>query len=120
MYAHEIIHLWNGHTLIPKEQQEWFKEGFTDYLTNILLTQNKLIDECTFLNDIIAEVNTIIGKNHQAFFDNYVIGTKTIPVEDYLAVMGLQLNGFLEEVYISPMDNLTLEQIQIKNGILGL
>lgn len=200
--AHEIIHLWNGHTLIPKEQEEWFKEGFTDYLTNILLTQNKLIDECTFykrfenvvtkynlarnllnskagireagankaenryliygggelvalaldieirkathnsksintlfsnmyqhfgkinkpyeLNDIITEVNSITGKNHQAFFDDYVIGNKTIPVEDYLAAMGLQLNGFLEEVYISSMDNLTPEQLQIKKGILGL
>ncbi len=33
--AHEVLHFWNGHTLTPKDhtQEEWFKEGFTDYLT---------------------------------------------------------------------------------------
>lgn len=58
--AHETIHLWNGHTLIPKEQEEWFKEGFTDYLTNILLTRNKIIDEATFykrFENVITKYN---------------------------------------------------------------
>jgi len=58
--AHETIHLWNGHTLIPKEQEEWFKEGFTDYLTNILLTRTKIIDEPTFykrFENVITKYN---------------------------------------------------------------
>nr|WP_294935278.1 hypothetical protein [uncultured Flavobacterium sp.] len=200
--AHETIHLWNGHTLIPKEQEEWFKEGFTDYLTNILLTRNKIIDEPTFykrfenvitkyniirdlmqnkvtiresgnnkdqnrylvygggelvalaldieirkstnstksLDDLFAEMyaqfgrtntryeladiikitNQITEKNMQPFFDEYVTGMKRIPVTEYLAEMGLQLDGYLEDVYISAAENPNPQQLALKKGILGL
>lgn len=200
--AHETIHLWNGHTLVPKEQEEWFKEGFTDYLTNILLTRNQIIDETTFykrfenvitryniirdllknnisiqesgknkeqnrylvygggelvalgldieirkttnnqkslddffaamyedfgktniryeLKDIITVANKVAGKNLQWYFDEYVIGTKRIPVTEYLAEMGLQLDGFLEDVYITPAENPNPQQLAFKKGILGL
>jgi predicted metalloprotease with PDZ domain len=37
---HETMHLWNGHSLRPEGQEEWFKEGFTDYLT--VLTESRL------------------------------------------------------------------------------
>lgn len=199
--AHETIHLWNGHTVIPKEQEEWFKEGFTDYLTNILLTRTNIIDEPTFykrfenvitkyniirdllqnkvsigesgknkeqnrylvygggalvalgldveirkatsnqkglddvfatlydefgktdkryeLADVIRISNNITEKNMQSFFDDYVTGIKRIPVVQYLSDMGLQLDGYLEEVYISPAENPTEEQLAIKKGILG-
>jgi len=34
LVAHELIHFWNGHTFAPVNQdEEWLKEGFTDYLT---------------------------------------------------------------------------------------
>ncbi len=200
--AHETIHLWNGHTLIPKEQEEWFKEGFTDYLTNILLTRTKIIDEATFykrfenvitkyniirdllqnkvsikesginkdqnrylvygggavvalgldieirkatnnkkgLDDLLADLynqygktntpyelanvitsaNQVAGKNLTPFFDDYVTGTKRIPVTEYLADMGLQLDGYMEDVYISAAENPTTQQLEIKKGILGL
>ncbi|WP_136666993.1 hypothetical protein [Flavobacterium sp. H122] len=200
--AHETIHLWNGHTLIPKNQDEWFKEGFTDYLTNILLTRSKIIDEPTFykrfenvitkyniirdlqqnktsikesgtnknqnrylvygggaliglgldieirkatnnqkglddfmaemyaqfgktnipyeLKDIIAVADKVSGKNMQWFFDDYVTGMKRIPVTEYLFEMGLQLDGYLEEVYISAIENPTQKQLEYKKGILGL
>lgn len=200
--AHETIHLWNGHTVIPKGQDEWFKEGFTDYLTNILLMRTRIIDEPTFykrfenvitryniirdlqqnktsikesganknqnrylvygggalvglgldieirkatgnqkglddfmtemyaqfgktnipyeLKDIITAANKVSGKNLQWFFDDYVTGTKRIPVTDYLFAMGLQLDGYLEEVYISAIENPTQEQSNFKKGILGL
>ncbi|MEW5677296.1 M1 family aminopeptidase [Flavobacterium enshiense] len=200
--AHETIHLWNGHTLTPKEQEEWFKEGFTDYLTNILLTRNKIIDEATFykrfenvitkyniardlmqnktsiqqsgnnkdqnrylvygggelvalgldieirkatnnqknlddlfammyeefgktniryeLKDIIVISNKVSGKNLQWFFDDYVTGIKRIPVVEYLAEMGLQLDGYLEDVYITPTENPSYQQLQFKKGILGI
>lgn len=34
-FAHEVGHLWNGITIAPEraDTNEWFKEGFTDYLT---------------------------------------------------------------------------------------
>jgi len=41
--AHEVIHFWNGHSLRPKSQQEeWFKEGFTDYITFLLRARTGL------------------------------------------------------------------------------
>jgi predicted metalloprotease with PDZ domain len=45
--AHEILHLWNGHSIIPGEQEEWYKEGFTDYVTNMMLSRTGLIDDET-------------------------------------------------------------------------
>lgn len=200
--AHETIHLWNGHTVIPKDQDEWFKEGFTDYLTNILLARTKIIDEPTFYKrfenvitrynitrdllqnqtsikesgasknknrflvygggalvglgldieirkatgnqkglddfmaemyaqfgktnipyeykDIVAAANKISGKNLQWFFDDYVTGIKRIPITDYLLTMGLQLDGYNEEVYISAVEKPTQEQLKFKKEILGL
>jgi predicted metalloprotease with PDZ domain len=43
--AHEILHLWNGHSIMPAGQEEWYKEGFTDYVTNVLLRRTGLIDD---------------------------------------------------------------------------
>lgn len=43
--AHEIFHLWNGHAIVPARQEEWFKEGVTDYMTNVLLRRTGLITD---------------------------------------------------------------------------
>ena len=44
--AHELLHFWNGLSLMPAdEREEWFKEGATDYLTIMTLARNGLIDE---------------------------------------------------------------------------
>ena len=43
--AHEIFHLWNGHAIIPAVQEEWFKEGFTDYMTVLAMRKTGLIDD---------------------------------------------------------------------------
>ncbi len=42
--AHELMHFWNAHTLKPANpsDEEWFKEGFTDYLTLIQLSRTGL------------------------------------------------------------------------------
>lgn len=43
--AHELLHFWNGLSLTPiNDQEEWFKEGVTDYLTIKTMAQNGLID----------------------------------------------------------------------------
>jgi predicted metalloprotease with PDZ domain len=42
--AHELLHFWNGLSLIPKsDQEEWFKEGVTDYLTIKSMAKNGLL-----------------------------------------------------------------------------
>lgn len=39
--AHELLHFWNGLSLIPVDsREEWFKEGFTDYLTTMTMARN--------------------------------------------------------------------------------
>lgn len=44
--AHELLHFWNGLSLVPAEaDEEWFKEGATDYLTIATMARNGLIDE---------------------------------------------------------------------------
>jgi len=42
--AHELAHFWNGHAIAPasESEEEWFKEGFTDYLTLIQLSRSGL------------------------------------------------------------------------------
>lgn len=42
--AHELAHFWNGHTIAPASghEEEWFKEGFTDYLTIVHLARSGL------------------------------------------------------------------------------
>lgn len=43
--AHELLHFWNGLSLVPAEpEQEWFKEGVTDYLTVTSMAQNGFYD----------------------------------------------------------------------------
>lgn len=44
--AHELLHFWNGLSLVPADhREEWFKEGVTDYLTIATLARNGWLDE---------------------------------------------------------------------------
>jgi predicted metalloprotease with PDZ domain len=41
--AHELVHFWNGHSMAPNSQmEEWFKEGFTDYVTLLIRSREGL------------------------------------------------------------------------------
>lgn len=57
VFAHEIGHLWNGIALRPEtpSELEWFKEGFTDYLTAKGMYQLGIIDQRQ-LEDKIASI----------------------------------------------------------------
>ncbi len=54
--AHEILHLWNGYRLRPATQMEWFREGFTDYLTWRTLAELDLVDEAPILMELKRQV----------------------------------------------------------------
>jgi predicted metalloprotease with PDZ domain len=47
---HELLHLWIGIAISPPQdqQEDWFTEGVTDYLTNLVQVGNGLITEQTF------------------------------------------------------------------------
>ncbi len=51
--AHELLHFWNGHTLMPADPaDEWFKEGVTDYLTLVTLVRNKVMDRSFLIKNL--------------------------------------------------------------------
>ncbi len=60
--AHETIHLWNGLTIQPNGQEEWFKEGFTDYLTMLVESRLGINDQATVL------------KRLEKMYTRYVVG----------------------------------------------
>ncbi|MCT6698639.1 hypothetical protein [Rheinheimera sp. 4Y26] len=48
--AHELLHFWNGLSMVPASvDEEWFKEGFTDYLTAVLLHRGGQFDQAWLL-----------------------------------------------------------------------
>jgi len=48
--AHELLHFWNGLSMVPASvDDEWFKEGFTDYLTAVLLHRAGEFDQAWLL-----------------------------------------------------------------------
>ncbi len=47
--AHELLHFWNGISMVPASvDEEWFKEGFTDYLTAMVLHRAGEFDQAWF------------------------------------------------------------------------
>lgn len=184
---HEIFHLWNGTAIIPSAQEEWFKEGFTDYMTVKYLYSLKIFDENTFFkamenthrkyvlarmmegmmnrpavsvrdagnekaknrllvygggslialmldvelrersggargvedlfrtlyaefgaadkrysyDDIIRISGALAGSDMRWFFDAYVSGAGTFDLRPYYTRLGLQLDTFVEEIYLS-------------------
>lgn len=63
MMAHELLHFWNGLSMVPaSNDEEWFKEGFTDYLTAVLLHRAGAFDEAWML------------KRFETMYSRYAIG----------------------------------------------
>lgn len=61
--SHEILHLWNGYRLRPATQMEWFREGFTDYLTWRTLVTNKLVPESALLVELRRQLGAYFNLN---------------------------------------------------------
>ena len=59
--AHETFHLWNGTGMKPKGQLDWFKEGFTDYYTILILHRLKLTSDALFTKKLESHVRRTLG-----------------------------------------------------------
>ncbi len=58
-FAHETLHLWMGHTIRPADGDiEWFKEGFTDYITSKALYADGVYNT----SDYSKKIENIIGR----------------------------------------------------------
>lgn len=68
MTLHEILHMWNGRSISAAGQDEWFKEGFTTYLTLLCLKRIGVLDEQGFFDSL--------AKNHQRYLNS--LGNESI------------------------------------------
>lgn len=63
LIAHEALHVWNGHRLIPENDAEnrtrWFKEGVTHYLAMKWLARHGIVDV-----DFVVQELTTIASNY--------------------------------------------------------
>ncbi len=63
---HEALHLWNGHRVVPRPDEEnrtrWFKEGITHYLALVNACRSRAIDE-RFLFEELARVADAYERN---------------------------------------------------------
>lgn len=193
---HEIFHLWNGNAITPSTQEEWFKEGVTDYMTVKYLYSLNIFDKTDFfkamentyrkyvlaqmmdrmanhprisvreagaekaknrllvygggsliammldvelrertgrkkgmedllrtmydefgrtdkqytLDDIIRISNSLAGSDMKWFFDRYVNGWEQFDVRPYYTKLGIQLDTFVEEIYLSKIADASVEQ----------
>ncbi len=57
--AHEIFHYWNSSKLEGADyaSSQWFQEGFTEYVANLIMVTGNIIDSTTFLNKLSKHVN---------------------------------------------------------------
>lgn len=199
--VHEIFHLWNGNAIVPSTQEEWFKEGFTDYMSVKYLYSLKIFNETNFLkamentyrkyvlaqmmnrmmnqtpisvqesgnekaknrllvygggalvammldvellertnytfgvnellrrmyaefgvtdkrytmSDIIRITNDLSKEDMTWFFEKYVTKAEQFDVRPYYAKLGLQLDTFVEEIYLSKIPNRTKAQERMFN-----
>lgn len=61
--SHEVLHLWNGFRLRPAEQMEWFREGFTDYITWRTLIDVDLVEEGPLLVELRRQLVAYLNLN---------------------------------------------------------
>ena len=57
--AHEIFHYWNYARLkgAKYESSQWFQEGFTEYVANLVTLEGKIIDPDAFIRKLSQHVN---------------------------------------------------------------
>ncbi len=56
LIAHEALHMWNGHQLVPKpdieDETQWFKEGLTHYVALKTLARLDLVDTAAIRDEL--------------------------------------------------------------------
>lgn len=200
--VHELLHFWNGHTLkVAGTEEEWFKEGVTDYVTVLLRShlgqdprevtlrkfenalrrvvlsrmmmgstlgldaagehkqQNRMLvygggllaglaldvelrratdgahgmptllqrlfdeyaraDRRYTTADVERVAGEIAGTSMEGFFDTFVRGGAPIDFRPVFARLGLQLDTFVDEFYLSPAPDPAPGAEQMRRRILG-
>ena len=73
--VHEFMHYWNGRQIRAEErwEQQWISEGFTDYLTALILVNRRVIDRDTFVKIMEQQLG-----NYQFFINSDLFAGVTI------------------------------------------
>ena len=76
--AHELAHFWNGHAIAPlsESEEEWFKEGFTDYLTIIQLSRTGL------------DPWSVTSRKLENMARRYILAKRLMGIEDSMRAAG--------------------------------
>ncbi len=65
-------------------------------------------------------MSELSGMEQTEFFDTYIIGTKKIPIDEFLTMAGLDVKIENEKLIVTKKEELTLLQQNMVNGLLGI
>lgn len=72
------------------------------------------------LDDVMAYVAEVRGENRSAFFDEYVAGTATLPLDDCLAPAGLTLTVEGDGAQVEKSPGSSDSQLRLLNALRGI
>lgn len=71
------------------------------------------------MEELRKTMSDLSGIDQTKFFDTYIIGTKMLPIVEYLKMAGLNAKIENENLELSKIETITPDQQNILNGILG-
>jgi len=94
-------------------------EKSIDDLMILLFKKHGGTNENYSINELQQTMTELSGVNQSDFFDTYITGTKQIPLDEYLNMTGLNTKISNKTLVISKRENVTIEEQNIINGLLG-
>lgn len=94
-------------------------EKSIDDLMRLLFDKYGGKNENYSLNELQRTMSELCSINQDDFFNTYITGTKKIPFDRYLKMAGLNAEISNKHLVISKRKNITLEDQNIINGLLG-
>jgi predicted metalloprotease with PDZ domain len=90
-----------------------------DNLMRILFRKCSESNTSYTMEELRRTMSDLSGIDQTKFFDTYIIGTKMLPIAEYLKMAGLNAKIENENLEISKIETITPEQQNILNGMLG-
>lgn len=95
------------------------QRGFPDLMRQMYEEFGKTGKPYT-LADLQRLVNQTAGKDLSSFFDRFVVGKDFLDITPYLKKLGLEMNTFFEEIYISRQDMPTAQTNIFLKNVFGI
>ncbi|MGH7565938.1 MAG: hypothetical protein ACREK2_03825 [Gemmatimonadota bacterium] len=95
-------------------------EKSLDDVMRLLFARHDAVDRRYGLDDVMAYVAEVRGENRSAFFDEYVAGTATLPLDDCLAPAGLTLTVEGDGAQVEKSPGSSDSQLRLLNALRGI